>query len=383
VPPSSSVQVLAQPADGGTRAHLAIRYPLKFAVQREDPRLEEMLLDRLAGRDKRFFGVTAAGCTVLQLAAREDLAELVSADFDPRQSAWACLRLNAARQLSRRDFCRVTGISQIDPAVRESLLNKLEPSLPAEDRAYLRAERAFFAAGAFDNGSFERLFAGWRCFLERFALPREAIQRIFDGDASLRDALVASPMWPISFELFFHHSLLLELFGPQAIQHAPPGSYARYFRARFEWALQQPDAPSNPYLSHTLRGRYGAIDQDDAVPEFLLSDRYPRIARGASRVRFFTGDLIDALRAHPGPYDLIQLSNILDWSSDAECEAVAVPVLDNLAPGGFLLVRQLNNVRPLPTAWTRGLDFDPGLERELHAADRSFFYSAIRVGRKA
>jgi len=61
---------------------------------------------------------------------------------------------------------------------------------------------------------------------------------------------------------------------------------------------------------------------------------------------------------------------------------MARPVLDALAPGGFLLMRQLNNVRPLPRSWMTSLDFDPTLERELLAADRSFFYSAIRVGRK-
>ena len=49
---------------------------------REDPRLEERLLDRIPG-EKRFFGITGAGCTLLALAPRADLTALVG---DPNVS---------------------------------------------------------------------------------------------------------------------------------------------------------------------------------------------------------------------------------------------------------------------------------------------------------
>ena len=359
-----------------------MRSPLQFAVQREDPRLEERLLDRLGSGPKRFFGITAAGDSLLQLAARTDLDKIVGADLDPRQTAWARLKAAALRILNRKDFSRAIGLSQIDSGVRDGLINRVLQSLPPEDRAFVRAERAFFAAGAFDDGTFERLFACWRTFLERFVATRETIQRLFEGDASVREALLTSELWPTSFDLVFHQNLLAALFGPQAIQHAPPGSYPRFFQARFEWALKQPDAANNPYLSHVLRGRYGSFDPPLALPDFLHPGQYEKAAEGLGRLFFFTGTAIDAFRAHPGPYSLIQLSNILDWSSEEESDALAQPVLENLAPGGFLLVRQLNNVRPLPHPWMKALDFDPGLERELHAVDRSFFYSAVRVGRK-
>lgn len=141
-------------------------------------------------------------------------------------------------------------------------------------------------------------------------------------------------------------------------------------------------APQNPYLSHLLRGRYGALDRREALPDYLLPERYALLEQCAGKATCETADVARALSLHPGPYDLIQLSNILDWSSQAETRALAAPVLEHLAPGGLLLVRQLNNVRPLPTSWMKALDFDPALERELHALDRSFFYSAVRVGRK-
>lgn len=355
---------------------------IKFAVQREDPRLEEKLLDRMPGNAKRFFGITAAGCTLLQLSARTDLIDIVGADFDPRQTAWAHFRFLAARMLNRRDFCRVTGISQIDQATREALFNRVVQALPPDERAFFKAERAFFVGGAFDAGTFERVFACWRGFVEKFVASEDDLERFFAGDRSVAEAILGSELWPISFELSFHQALLTALFGHNAIQHAPPGSYPRYFRARFEWALRQPDAPANPYLSHVLRGRYGALDRPEAVPDYLTADRYDRVAQGIGRVALVTGNVAEALAARPGPYQLIQLSNILDWSSEAESAELAAPVLEHLAPGGYLLVRQLNNVRPLPQAWTKALEFDLALERELQAIDRSFFYSAIRVGRK-
>jgi S-adenosylmethionine-diacylglycerol 3-amino-3-carboxypropyl transferase len=376
--PHAAHKDLAGPLDRG----LPMPSVLQFAVVREDPRLEERLLDRVPGERKRVLAITSAGCTLLQLAARHDLAQIVGVDVNPRQSSWARLRFAAAKVLSRKDFCRATGISQVDPATREALLLKVTQSLSPEDRAFIKSERAFFAAGAFDEGNFERLFASWRFFVERFVAGRDDLQRFFEGHASVRDTIVSSPFWPIAFDLFFHQSLLLALFGPDATQHAPPGSYPRYFQARCEWALRQPDAAVNPYLSHILRGRYGALDQAGALPDYLEPARYERLASGLSRIQCITGKVEDALAAFPGPYEMIQLSNILDWSSEADSASLSGPVLSNLANGGFLLVRQLNNVRPLPRSWMEQLDFDPTLERELAASDRSFFYSSIRVGLK-
>ncbi|MBI5542598.1 MAG: DUF3419 family protein [Deltaproteobacteria bacterium] len=358
-----------------------MRSALQFSVMREDPRLEERLLDRLPG-EKRFFGITGAGCTLLQLAARPDLTTLIGCDTDPHQTSWARFRIAAARLLSRKDFCRATGISQIEPAVREALISKTTQALPPEDRAFVKQERAFFSNGAFDDGSFERLFAFWRGFLERFVVSKDDIQRLFDGDRTVAEAIAGADLWPVAFELTFHQRLLMALFGPDAIQHAPPGSYPRYFQARFEWALAQPDAASNPYLSHVLRGRYGALDHAQGLPDYLLADRYERLAGSVGKITCHTGKVSEALAAHPGPYHLVMLSNILDWTTESDSEEMAQPVLNALAPGGYLLVRQLNNVRPLPRCWITELDFDPSLERELLATDRSFFYSAIRVGRK-
>ncbi|HEY3452694.1 MAG TPA: DUF3419 family protein [Myxococcales bacterium] len=378
--PGISTAIAASRASALPRPR-SMRSPLQFSVMREDPRLEERLLDRIPG-EKRFFGITGAGCTLLALAPRADLAALVGCDKDPHQTTWARMRLAAAKSLSRKDFCRVTGISQIDPATREALLNKLVQALQPEDRAYVKEERAFFVSGAFDDGTFERLFAFWRGFMEKFVVSKDEIQRLFDGDPQVAESIIGADLWPLSFELSIHQRLLLALFGPDAIQHAPPGSWPRYFQARFEWALRQKDAAKNPYLSHVMRGRYGALDHDDGLPDYLTAARYEKLPESVGKVTTHTGTVVEALAAHPGPYHLLMLSNILDWCAEAEAEAMAGPVLDALAPGGYLLLRQLNNVRPLPRLWITTLDFDPVLERDLQGSDRSFFYSAVRVGRK-
>jgi S-adenosylmethionine-diacylglycerol 3-amino-3-carboxypropyl transferase len=356
--------------------------PLKFSVVREDPRLEESLLDNLGSSPKKVFCVAGAGCTLLQISLRSDTCQVVGTDIDPYQAAWARLRLAAVRLLNRKDFCRLMGISQIDPSIRETLMTKAVQVLPPEDRAFFKSEKAFFINGAFDDGIFERLFSCWRSFVEKFFVSEKRLQNFFDGDSLAIQDIIQSELWPVSFDLFFHQRLLKALFGSNALQHAPPGSYPRYFQARFEWALAQPEAPRNPYLSHVLRGRYGALDQPYALPDFLQSSNYDRLAESVGKVTCLTGSIVESLASNPGPYHLIQLSNILDWSSEEDSEAIAKPILENLAPGGYLLIRQLNNVRPLPSLWMRELDFDPTVERELLSTDRSFFYSAIRVGKK-
>lgn len=83
----------------------------------------------------------------------------------------------------------------------------------------------------------------------------------------------------------------------------------------------------------------------------------------------------------PESADLVHLSNILDWLSVGEATDCLRSAARVLRPGGCVLVRQLNStvdIRGLPI----DLSWDCELSAALHAADRSFFYVAIHVGRK-
>ena len=109
-------------------------------------------------------------------------------------------------------------------------------------------------------------------FGDHFVLPREAWLRLFGDEPSAFDiaelrAAFTNAYWPVGFQLFFSDALLNTMFGPDATQHAVPGSYPGYFQGLIERGLLRDDARNNPFLQHIFLGHY--MDREACVPPFL------------------------------------------------------------------------------------------------------------------
>src|SRR6185312_4760573 len=120
--------------------------------------------------------------------------------------------------------------------------------------------------------------------------------------------LFAHKYWPVAFDLHFSDSLLHAMFGPAAVQHAPKGSYPRYFQAAFEHGLMAPGAAENYFLHHVFLGCYR--DHGPSLPPYLTRP-VPRLELELVQT---TAEALPDL----GRHDLVSLSNIFDWMSEAE-----------------------------------------------------------------
>lgn len=198
--------------------------------------------------------------------------------------------------------------------------------------------------GLSERGNFEALFRQVRSFLAEFV-----------GDAG-----VTSRWWPVAFELFFSDTLLRTMFGPGAVQHAEPGSYVPYFRAVYERML---GAPPSPFSAHVLRGRYDPAHLPDYLTRSPVQTRFEHLVAPLAEVPDFA------------PFDLVHLSNVLDWTDRAEGTALCQRVARELRPGAAVTVRQLNNTVPIEDDFP-GVRFHP-------VEEGSFFYTRTLVGRKA
>ncbi|MCP4885695.1 MAG: DUF3419 family protein, partial [Planctomycetaceae bacterium] len=99
-------------------------------------------------------------------------------------------------------------------------------------------------------------------------------------------------------------------------------------------------------------------------------------------LQFSNGLMSDVIPTLPdASYDFIHLSNILDWVSPTEAEMLLKHVYRCLAPGGFVVIRQLNSTLDI-TAVPSGLSWQRDLAQELHGEDRSFFYRELHIGNR-
>ncbi|WP_256559353.1 DUF3419 family protein [Myxococcus dinghuensis] len=312
-------------------------FRLKFAVVREDPELEQVLLEHT--RARALLAVASGGCSLLTLANRHPTLDVVGFDFNPRQLDHVRAKLDGlgAKPLARynvRDTA-TTGLNQ--------------------------------------GGEFEGLFRTLRHFIEEFVAPAPELARFFEPETSehqreaLRARWFASPYWPVAFALAFADDFLHAMFGPAATQHATPGSYPGYFRATFERGLRREDAARNPYLQHVLLGAY----REEDAPGYLRATKPPSVT-------LVQGSLPDVPEL--GRFDVISLSNIFDWSDDALVGDWAAVLANQAKPGCAVLLRQLNNRRDLRRFFGAAFTFDDALGRRLQSQDRSLFYERIEVG---
>ena len=316
---------------------------VQFAVVREDPMVEAELV-RLT-KAKNVLLIASGGCTALTLQALFPDLQITLVDFNPAQ-------LERVRE-------KMSALRDVDTATRDRRFN-IGTSDPE---------------GLNQNGNFESLFRGLREFIFDLVADAADIRALFEEEgqlAKVSEVLFSSKYWSVAFELYFSDSLLNAMFGPDATQHAETGSYPRYFQQLFEKGLTALNAFDNYFLHHVFLGYY--LQRPASLPYYLLSpptDYHFEMVEGPL-------DQVPELQR----FDLISLSNIMDWMPLAEI-AVLIKYLQNeMKSGASLLYRQLNNRTDLSMDFGDAFEFNAALGVRFQEAERSLFYSSVHVGKR-
>jgi len=309
--------------------------PIQFAVVREDPLVEATIIEKF--KIKKLLLVCSGGCSVLSLKTLFPELSISAFDLNQAQIDLTLAKLKHLKQT--KTFNQIFNIE--DPT----------------------------ATGLNQCGNFESLFRGFREFIFDFILDSEHMKLIFSESEikSSNTLLIEHRYWPVAFSLFFSDPLLQTMFGKAAIQHAPRGSYPRYFQQVFEKGLKTKGAYKNYFLHHVLLGQY--INQPECLPYYLSNPTNLNMG-----LDFIHGP-IQAIK-DLNNFDLIQLSNIMDWMSENENRLIADHINKNTSPGTILLIRQLNNEQPV-SRYFPDFVLDQSLSENLYSIDRSLFYSSI------
>jgi S-adenosylmethionine-diacylglycerol 3-amino-3-carboxypropyl transferase len=260
---------------------------IQFAVVREDPEIEISILKNRTAKKVLLIG--SGGCTAFSL-----------------QSAFPHLQITLFDTNSHQ---------------LELIKNKkeiLEKNVTAELRSAFNVGTDAMS-GLSQCGNFEYLFRCLRNFVYQFVAEEKVWTNLFEhkkGRTELLEGLGSNKYWKVAFELFFSDTMLEALFTKAATQHAPPGSYPKYFQRIFENALVSDSVYQNYFMHHIFLGYY--IDRPDSLPQYLNSNP------GKFGIDFIHGDLNSI--ADLKQYDLIQLSNIFDWMPTSEVQKIASKV---------------------------------------------------------
>lgn len=348
-----------------------------FAQVREDALQDVWLASRqyrTRGRPLRVALTASGGCTAAALAATAGVGLLHLIDANPAQLALTRLKLYLLETVGSPERMCLLGHEWMPASERHAALEPVFAALNiAPDAVGPVPEVATW--GPDFCGRYEWLFAALRHELADWQYelngvlglrnPAEQSRRVARGTA-LGAALDRA------FDAAFDLDILVNLFGEGATANRVE-PFARHFARRTRHVLATQPAADNPYLWQLLAGRYPGV----TVP--WLAHKAPVV--DLPEITFTQNTMDAALGVLPrGGFDIVHLSNILDWLTPEEALITLARAYHALRPGGIVVVRQLNSTLDVRGC---GPDFrwDPAAD-ELHSRDRSFFYRALHVGVK-
>ena len=134
---------------------------------------------------------------------------------------------------------------------------------------------------------------------------------------------------------------------------------------------------TNPFLQWMLAGRYS--DPERSQP--YLSERgHAALVGAADRIRFVHADLMTHLReSKAGTYTAFNYSDVPEYLSEAETEALLSASVDASQPGGRIAYWNLLVPRHRPVSLADRLDRDEPLGARLLKSDRAFVYGGFQV----
>lgn len=348
-----------------------------YSVQNEDVNSELAVLRQIGQPRQRVLMIASAGENVLSLLCQPEVVFVDAVDLSPAQIQLCVLRRTAAQHLSRDEQLTLLGCEPASPIERLALYDRLRPALPADTCTFWDARRdAELAFGLHHVGRND-------CLMQDLVAALDAA-----GIAPLRadPAAIDRAQWEQVYAQVFTPAQIQRRFGfPNPVVAERLAALAPHLAARHIWALQQPGAERNPYLTTVFAGSYARTTGEDGLPRYLQHAGLAalRDLGLAGRLDLHAGNVLDLmpqLAAQGGAYDLISLSNIADWMNAAQLQALVEATSACLRPGGALLIRAANPEAPIRPEVAAAMATDPELDAALPAIERGPWFRTLAVG---
>jgi S-adenosylmethionine-diacylglycerol 3-amino-3-carboxypropyl transferase len=353
----------------------AVEDRLFFAQVREDPRAELAAL--CPGPDDEVVVVSSGGCTALSLLAA-GAGRVVAVDLNATQNHLVELK-TAAAALGARDATAFLGAqpSWRRRATYASLRGGLTPAA----RRYWDERPRAIDTGVLGAGVSERFIAGVVGALLLAVHPRSRVDRLLAcrtlaEQRALFEREWSTRRWRALFALLCNRLMLRTTYPSQFFAHVENPSFALHFRGLAERAITELPVSSNYFLHQMLAGRY-PVGVPDGVPPYLSDRGAAVVASERGRLALVDGSMTEYLRTRPsGSVSAFALSNICEWMTPPEVDALFREVLRTAAPGARLVYRNFVGWTELP-AWCERIVPDDTLGERLSREDRSLMQRRV------
>jgi len=336
----------------------------------------DVLLEALdVGPGDVCLSIASAGDNALALLTRGP-ARVVAVDVNAAQLACLELRVAAFRELAYPELLELLGSRE--STRRGALYARCRPSLSPHARALWDARPDAIEHGIASSGRFERYLA----------LFREAVlPLVHESAASLLQPRTATERaqfyaerwnswrWRLLFRIFFSRPVMATLGRDRRFFRQVTGGVAARLLERTRHGLTSVDPSTNPYVRWILTGKH-----DGGLPCAFRQEHYETIRANLHRLSWHHCSLERLLETTGrAAFDRFNLSDVFEYVSLERYHGMLELILRAGRPGARLVYWNMLVPRRRPEAMADRLAALDALASRLHARDRVFFYSALRV----
>ena len=320
--------------------------------------------------------MASAGDNSLAMLAKNP-EKVIALDLSKAQLACLELRVAAYRRLEHPELLELLGSR---PSQRRSeLYQRCRPLLSAEVQAFWDARPEIIAEGIGSGGKFENYFKLFRERVMPLIHSKKTIQTLLEPKAlAQRQAFYANHWnnwrWQGLFRIFFSRFFMGRMGRDPEFFKYVEGSVAKRILTRAKHALSELEPAENPYLQWILLGTHG-----QALPYALRAENFETIRNNLDRLEWHPQSIEAFLSSYQGKIDRFNLSDIFEYMSEANTQALLETLLASAHQGSRLAYWNMLVPRSRPEALKNRLEPLSQLAEKLHKQDKAFFYSRFII----
>ena len=359
------------------------RSDIFYSVQNEDYQTELAVVHHLyQGEPLRVLMVASSGENALSVLADDHVGEVHAVDTNPAQIQLCELRRTALRHCSRAEQLSLLAADDTPEATatRVQHYDALRLHLPL-------ASQQFWDARRDTDIAFGVHYVGRNDVLMREVQKQLIAAGFHLLPQQLRDEDL--PTWQAAYAAVMTVPYFLNVFGlPNEAAAAKLASFAHRTAECHFRALQQPNAAHNYFLTTALLNQYALSAGDAGLPAYLQTNAQASLKQSTklNQLYLHAGNIVEQanlLTANSGPFDVISISNIVEWMNDSQFDGMLIQLRTCLKPGGAILARSVSSSRMIIDGMAKHMRIDPALNQTLPQVERGPWFRTISAGFRA
>lgn len=366
-------------ADASETFAMGIDTGINFAHVREDFAVERAAIElRAVDGPVSVLMIGSGGCSVIQAAAMKEVERVTVIDANINQGYLISMKIAAYQYLSTEDIVTLFGYGYGSAQDRIDIYDQqLKEHLTKPVSRYVTNHPQVLTLGLDQCGRFEGLFKDLRTEL------KNAGDLVDESD---------------TYESVFKRSYLSDLLGPASVDYSMSNEFSEHFfdviskeKRKASAAGSEMPGAINPFLSRVL-SEPSCVELTQKMTEKVkviksaIEDIGPNLFKGkitfsVSRMDYF----LDNNQNNPTAgdnWDVIHISNIMDWLPFDEAKKLLEVANAGLSPSGLVVARRLNGDYVLHDTMSAVLDTDTEQNSKFKALESAFFYNEVCVGVK-